>query len=376
MEKKVVIVTGSSGFLGSAICVDLYRVYRIIGVDCRPPSAILQRMAPEVRWQYLDISDSGAVKTFFNDLAAEHLPVDFVLHMAAFYHFGQHWLPEYERVNVRGLQNMLEGACRLETRRFIFAGSIASLPPPSGGGSLTEKSSPGNATAYTKSKTIGEALLAQYSERMPTLALRIGGVFSDWCELPPLYSLIKLWTTPDPMGRVIPGRGLTGFPYIHRRDLVTCVRRIIQRHESLARSEILFASPAGCTTHNDLFTVIRKECGQGLDPDPIFIAPALARYGLFVKNLAKAVFGRKRYERRWMMDYVDTPLVVDTSYTVEKLQWTPGPELGILNRLPVLMQRFKADRRKWERRNIRRNEGHYAYAPDGPLRSSGFPQKK
>ena len=67
-----------------------------------------------------------------------------------------------------------------------------------------------------------------------------------------------------------------------------------------------------------------------------------------------------------MMDYVDTPLVVDTSYTVKKLEWAPGPELGILNRIPVLMQRFKTDRNKWERRNISRNEGRYAYAPDGP----------
>jgi nucleoside-diphosphate-sugar epimerase len=366
MEKKVIIVTGSSGFLGSAICVDLCRVYRVVGVDCRPPSAVLQRMAPEVRWHQMDISDSEGVKTFFDGLSAERLPIDFVLHMAAFYHFGQHWLPEYERVNVRGLQNILEGACRMGTRRFIFAGSIASLPPPPEGGALTEKSPPGNATAYTKSKTIGEALLAQYSERMPTLALRIGGVFSDWCELPPLFSLIKMWSNPYPVGRVIPGRGATGFPYIHRRDLVTCVRRTIQRHESLARSEILFASPSGYTTHNELFTVIRRTCGEQFDLNPIYVAPGLARYALFVKNLAKAMLGRKRYERRWMMDYVDTPLVVDTTYTTEKLQWTPGPELGILNRIPVLMQRFKADRKKWERRNIRRNEGRYAYAPDGP----------
>ena len=364
MGKKVIIVTGSSGFLGSAICVDLCQVYQVVGVDCRPPSSALQRKAPGVQWHPMDISDGDAVRTFFDRLATWGRPIDFVLHMAAFYHFGQHWLPEYERVNVRGLQNILEGACRLGTQRFIFSGSIASLPPPPEGSTLTEQSSPGNATAYTKSKTIGEALLAQYSERMPTLALRIGGVFSDWCELPPLYSLIRLWSKPYPMGHTIPGRGATGFPYIHRRDLVTCVRRAIQRHERLSRCEILFAAPSGCTTHNDLFLGIRSACVERVDRNPIFIAPGLARYALSVKNLAKAMLGRKRYERRWMMDYVDTPLVVDTSYTVKKLEWAPGPELGILNRIPVLMRRFKTDRNKWERRNIRRNEGRYAYASD------------
>ena len=82
-----------------------------------------------------------------------------------------------------------------------------------------------------------------------------------------------------------------------------------------------------------------------------------------MKNRVKVVLGRKRYERRWMMDYVDRPLVVDTAYTRQKLQWRPGPELSVLNRMPVLMQQFQEHRAIWERRNINRNEGRYAYEP-------------
>ena len=364
MERKTVLVTGSSGFLGSAICVDLSRDHDVIGVDRRGPSAALRRQAAGGRWHILDISDPVGTTSFFNQLATARHPVHYVLHMAAFYHFGQHWLPEYERVNIRGLQNILEGAARARAERFLFAGSIASLPPGPPGSALTEKSSPGVATAYTRSKTIGESLLARYNDRMATLALRIGGVFSDWCELPPLYSLIRLWRRPHLMGRMIPGRGLSGFPYIHRNDLVRCVRRIIERHHSLAPSEVLFASPQGCTTHNELFAAIRGACGARFDPRPIYVAPFPARCFLFVKNRFKAVLGRQRYERRWMMDYVDRPLVVDTAYTRQKLQWRPGPELSVLNRMPVLVRRFNQSRSVWERRNLRRNEGRYEYVGD------------
>jgi nucleoside-diphosphate-sugar epimerase len=364
MERKTVLVTGSSGFLGSAICVDLSRDHEVIGVDRREPSAALRQETTGGQWHSLDISDPDGVTAFFNQLTAACRPVHYVLHMAAFYHFGQYWLPEYDRVNVRGLHNILEGAVRTGARRFLFAGSIASLPPAPAGSTLTEKTSPGTATAYTRSKTIGESLLARYSERIPTLALRIGGVFSDWCELPPLYSLMKLWSRPHLMGRMIPGRGRSGFPYIHRRDLVRCVRRVIECHDSLASSEILFASPPGCTTHNQLFAAVRGACGVHLNTKPIFVSPLLARCFLFFKNRVKAAMGRKRYERRWMMDYVDRPLVVDTAYTREKLQWSPGPELSILNRMPELIRRFNEDRFAWERRNVRRNEGRYDFEGD------------
>jgi nucleoside-diphosphate-sugar epimerase len=364
MESKVVLVTGSSGFLGSVICADLSRDHDVIGVDRREPTAALRRKVVGGRWHTLDIADPTAATALFDHLAADRRTLHCVLHMAAFYHFGRHWLPEDDRVNVRGLRHILEGAVRLGTRRFLFAGSVASLPPPLAGSVLSEKSSPVTATAYTRSKTIGEALLGRYSGRMPTLALRIGGVFSDWCELPPLYSLMKLWSQPGFMGRMIPGRGISGFPYIHRRDLVQCVRRIIERQDSLAPSEVLFVSPPGCTTHNELFAAIRSACSAHCDPRPLFVAPWLARCFLFLKNRAKVVLGRKRYERRWMMDYVDKPLVVDTAYTREKLQWTPGPELSILNRIPVLMRRFSEDRSTWERRNVSRNEGRYVYEDD------------
>ena len=365
MDNRIIIITGSSGFLGSAICVELSRDFKVIGMDCRAPSISLQRRAPEVHWQNIDISDRAGVNAVFNRIAADYPRIDFVLHMAAFYHFGQHWLPEDERVNIRGLQNILEGASNVGTKRFVFAGSIASLPPPPVRGTLIEKSTPSTATAYTRSKTIGESLLAQFSSRLPAVALRIGGVFSDWCELPPLYSLMKLWSQPNVFGRMIPGRGASGFPYIHRRDLVQTVRTIIERNDELAHFDILFASPPGCTTHSELFTEIRRACGTHFPLKPIHVSPALARCFLILKNGLKAMLRRKRYERMWMMDYVDAPLAVDTRVTQQKLQWTPGPELSILNRLPVLMERFLVNRSLWELRNIRRNEGQYEYGDDG-----------
>jgi hypothetical protein len=74
--------------------------------------------------------------------------------------------------------------------------------------------------------------------------------------------------------------------------------------------------------------------------------------------------GRKRYERRWMLDYVDAPLLVDATYTREKLRWEPETGRSILRQLPTLMQKFSNHRPEWTQHNIRRNEGIYEYIED------------
>ena len=126
--------------------------------------------------------------------------------------------------------------------------------------------------------------------------------------------------------------------------LVKAIRRIIERNDALAPFETLFASPPGCTTHRELFDGVHRACGVHSPLKPIHVPPTIARSILTVKNGLKILLGRKRYERRWMMDYVDTPLVVDTRETQKKLLWTPEPELSILNRLPILMDRFLSNR--------------------------------
>jgi hypothetical protein len=62
-----------------------------------------------------------------------------------------------------------------------------------------------------------------------------------------------------------------------------------------------------------------------------------------------------------MLDYVDCPLVVDTSYTEERLNWRPDPGKHILKRLPVLMDYFTSRRKEWYERNIRRNNQEYLF---------------
>lgn len=121
------------------------------------------------------------------------------------------------------------------------------------------------------------------------------------------------------------------------------------------------ASCSGCARQKELFPVIRRLAGKWFSAEPLPIPPALVRIGLHTKLRVNNLLRKPTYERPWMLDYVDCPLVVDTSYTEERLNWRPDSERHILRRLPVMMHYFANRRREWYEWNIRRNNQEYLY---------------
>lgn len=361
--RHTILITGATGYLGSVLCTHLCRAHNIIGLSLSPPSKRLISAAPSVRWEKGDVVEPGCLDCIFKTSASQGNPIDYIIHFAAYTDYGEKWNDEYSDTNVIGTRSILDAAYDAGVKRILFAGSIAALEPPPTGEVLTEKSSIYGKFAYSKSKAMGEKLLAQYSDRVRSVILRLGGVFTDWCELPPLYSVMNLWSRPF-SGRMIPGQGDSGFPYIHRKDVVEIVKRIIDKDNSLDRFEILFASPSGCTRHKELFPLIRRESSDAFSTIPVNISPVFAKLLLHGKYFFNTLIGKQTYERAWMIQYVDRPLKVDMTYTAKKLNWSPSKGFDILSRLPVLMRNFREHRKAWLIRNIKRNDQKYEYDSD------------
>ena len=277
MNRQVILVTGAAGFLGSAVTVDLCRDCRVVAIDRREPTGDLLRSAPDAplapgrrrrcRWSRADFRpDQGIV-------GPHRLRPAF----RCIHHFGTDWRPEYERTNLQGTANVLRCAIRSGAKRLLFASSIAAMLPPPPGQMLTEKTMTADYIPYARSKSLGEKMVREAADRLPAVVLRIGGVFSDWSELPPLSSLIGLWSGRSPLSRLVPGRGTTGIPYIHRHDLVRFVRRSIERQEKLAPYEVLLACQQGAVLHRDLFAAIHQSPGDVPDPSRYSLPPESPR---------------------------------------------------------------------------------------------------
>jgi len=354
MAKQIVVITGASGFLGSAVCLDLIKDFTVLAIDRREPSEKLRMLSPKVIWHILDIADARKTSDLFVKIKSEFGGIDFLIHFAAYYDFDDEWVGEYQRTNVTGTANLIKASIYSGIKRFIFASSVAAMEPPAIGASLNEDSPTSETTPYMRSKSLGEELLVDASPRLKTSIMRIAGVFSDWCELPPLYSLIKLWTAPYPYGCLIPGRGETGIPYIHMNDFVPLIRKIIHKHHALSPLDIFLASPHGAVLHRDLFPAIRSAAGYSGTHKPIHIPRKIAKFGLHFQRAMGKFSGNMPFERPWMLEYVDRPWITNTEKTRQILDWDCTPELGILEKIHVIMKRRKDDLNWWEERNISR----------------------
>ncbi len=317
--------------------------------------------APDASWQQVDIADALALASTFARITELFGRIDFVIHFAAFYHFGADWRQEYESTNLEGTANVLRFAKDQGVRRVIFASSVAAMQPPPPSIRLTEESPTADYIPYAKSKSVGEKMVRDASDHLPGIVLRIGGVFSDWCELPPLSALVRLWAGRSILRRVVVGDGTTGIPYIHRDDLVQVVRRCIDCHERLGPYEVFLASQEGAVLHKQIFAAVVAAAGRTANSQPVAVSPAIAKLGVYWRLTCGWMVRNVPFERPWMLDYADRPWIVDTTYTQKKLRWSCTEGKGVLDRLPTILEHFWLDRRKWERRNRTRNLGLYEY---------------
>jgi len=361
MSSQVVLITGASGFLGSATTVDLVRNHKVIALDRRKPSRALMDAAPDAVWWQTDIADASAMDSVFARMKQTLGRIDFVVHFAAFYHFGTTWHRDYERTNVRGTENVLRLAMEYGANRVIFASSLAALQPPPTGERLTEKTVATGYIPYAESKSIGENMVWESSDRLPGVVLRIGGAFSDWCELPPLSSLVRQWAGRSPFRRVVVGQGKTGMPYIHRDDVARIVRCCIDRHEELDQYAVFLACQDGAVLHNQLLSAICQIHKRTSVSEANYISPKIAKLGLYLKLVAGCFMCDVPYERPWMLKYVDRPWVADTTYTRKKLGGSCTKGMSILDRLPTILDRFWRNRREWRHRNKWRHRRAYVY---------------
>ncbi len=184
-------MTGASGFIGRHFVIAVSRKYRLFCIARRGQKEVGIPYHDNIHWLQVDIANRKNLLNVFNHIK-EHGGADYVLHLAGYYDFTYKEHPAYEKINVTGTRNVLDMSKLLGIKRFIFSSSMAAcnFPPP--GKSLTEESPVDADFPYARCKKKEETIIMEYSKIFPCSIVRLAAVYSDWCEYPMLYMLLKL----------------------------------------------------------------------------------------------------------------------------------------------------------------------------------------
>lgn len=347
MTRPWVIVTGATGFLGGQLVRQLSKEYHVYAFGRRSPKECGAPEGPRIEWFRVDIAEFEPLREAFN-VIRERGGVQFLLHEAAYYDFTGEDNPEYHRTNVLGTRNILELCVYLGLEKFIFTSSIAALPFPEPGNAVTEETEPSASFDYARSKQAGEALMREYQDRIPTCIVRPAAIFSDWCEYEPLSVFLRTWCSGGWNNRILGGRGLSAIPYLHVEDFLSFLVRVVEKSAELKSSEILLASPDGCTSHRELFEAATRAF-FGKARRPLLMPKQLAGAGVRMRERYGRLRGKMPFERSWMIDYIDRRLNVDTAVTKRRLDWGPNPALNVIQRMPKLIENLRYHPDEWKR---------------------------
>ncbi len=126
-KEKIFLVTGASGHLGNTVVRRLLQegeeVRCLIMEEERP--AALQGLACEVVWG--DITRPESLGPFFTGLEGRAI---YLLHLASMITIYDKAGPQVYRVNPGGTRNLLEAARRYGVARFLYCGTVHTLPLP------------------------------------------------------------------------------------------------------------------------------------------------------------------------------------------------------------------------------------------------------
>lgn len=215
MTTKTILVTGSSGYLGSQVLATLAQRsdLRVVGLDVRAP-------APRLDGVTYAVADIRAAEV--DSIVASHRP-DVVVHLASIVTPGKHSNRAFEYdVDVNGTRNLLLACVAHGVRRVIVSSSGAAYGYHADNPEWLVESDPvrGNeAFAYSHHKRLVEEMLADYRQKHPALeqvVFRIGTILGPTVR----NQITDLFEKP----RLIAIAGADSpFVFIHDQDVVGAI---------------------------------------------------------------------------------------------------------------------------------------------------------
>jgi len=341
-ERKIVLITGANGRIGDAVMQRLTgRFSDVIGFDRKAPTP------PPTDCVYIpvDIASDDSVGEGLRILREHHgTHIAAVVHLAAYYDFLGKPSPKYDEITVKGTARLLHGLREdFEVEQFIFASTMLVHRPGEPGVFLTEDSPIGPTWAYPESKVHTEALIHAERGDIPTVILRLAGVYDDVCHSPPLSNQMQRIYEGQLAGHLYSGETSHGQTYIHLDDVVDAIEHAIERRAQLPSESVILIGEPETLSYDELQhtfqRLIRDESWETHSvPGP------MAKVGAWLQD---QIPGQDQFIKPWMIDRANDHYAVDITRARSLLEW--APDRSLRKSLPKMVAALKADPLGWYR---------------------------
>jgi dihydroflavonol-4-reductase len=333
---STVLVTGSSGLIGSRLCDRLARTFTVIGFDRDPP-----RPAPRgMRFVECDLTRDDSVRAAISEVRERVERVASVVHLAAHYDFSGAPSPLYDELTVRGTRRLLLGLQDLSVEQFVFSSTLLVMKPAEPGHRIDETSAVESTWEYPRSKLDTEALIEREHGSIPAVILRIAGVYDEETHSIPLAQQFRRIREKQLESYFFPGNPDRGQPFVHMDDLLDAVELAIEARGRLAGHEVFLIAEPDIVTYAELQDVIGEEL-HGREWPTIRIPAPLAKVGAWLKEKLPG----EDFIKPWMVDLADAHYPVSIERARRRLGWEPRHRLR--EELAGMVRRMREDPARW-----------------------------
>jgi nucleoside-diphosphate-sugar epimerase len=339
-EKPIVVVTGSAGLIGTRVVKAFSAAYEVVGLDLKRPESTI----PDTDFIECDLTKDESVVRALDTVRERHGDrLASVIHLAAYYDFSGKPSDMYRKLTIEGTFRLLKKLHEFQTEQFVFSSSLLVMEPAEEEDEkITEFSAlEDEPWDYPKSKIEAEQLIRQERGQIPTVILRIAGVYDEDGHSIPIAQHIGRIFEKKFESYFFPGDKDHGQAFIHLDDLIACIQKTVELRDQLKNEIFLIAEP-DVISYEEMQDLL-GELIHGKEWTTIRIPKVMAKAGAWLQE--KVAGEEETFIKPWMVDLADAHYPVAIGHAVEKLGWRPKHSLR--DTLAEMVRRLKQDPQKW-----------------------------